>query len=343
MSKTFASTYQYDPLDRLSNANTVQRFYNTTRIATEIEGARKSRFFEADSQPLAVQQHGTEPGTALFATDQQTSVLNGISPLGNQHAQAYSPFGYHPVDALLNAVGFNGERPEPITGHYLLGQGYRAFNPVLMRFNSPDSWSPFGEGGINAYAYCTNPIMEIDPTGHAGIWGAVKGLLKLMGVRKTSAKKIARVVPTKKSAFIDTPVKINPLYADSDTYSTVSYTNSATSRPSISSGRIKQIQGRPLPPPPSESSLSSNYSSLANSVGDNLYDDIIVLKNHNNRNYGPQIKNFLDSAHMFSQNKSYDPYVNLISGKWHIQNQKILIAKKIIRRGENNNGTINAQ
>ena len=45
MSKTFASTYQYDPLDRLSNANTVQRFYNTTRIATEIEGARKSRFF----------------------------------------------------------------------------------------------------------------------------------------------------------------------------------------------------------------------------------------------------------------------------------------------------------
>ncbi|EGH35731.1 hypothetical protein PSYJA_44541, partial [Pseudomonas syringae pv. japonica str. M301072] len=38
-----------------------------------------------------------------------------------------------------------------MTGHYLLGNGYRAFNPVLMRFNSPDSLSPFGEGGVNAY------------------------------------------------------------------------------------------------------------------------------------------------------------------------------------------------
>ena len=188
MSKTFASTYQYDPLDRLSNANTVQRFYNTTRIATEIEGARKSRFFEADSQPLAVQQHGTEPGTALLATDQQTSVLNGISPLGNQHAQAYSPFGYHPIDASLNAVGFNGERLEPITGHYLLGQGYRAFNPVLMRFNSPDSWSPFGEGGINAYAYCdNNPANKVDPTGHLpNIW---KGLKNIFTSRIPSSKR----------------------------------------------------------------------------------------------------------------------------------------------------------
>ncbi|KAG0373379.1 hypothetical protein BGX24_011777, partial [Mortierella sp. AD032] len=26
----------------------------------------------------------------------------------------------------------------------------RAFNPVLMRFNSPDSSSPFGSGGLNS-------------------------------------------------------------------------------------------------------------------------------------------------------------------------------------------------
>ncbi|AUZ59367.1 hypothetical protein PRJ_2764 [Pseudomonas sp. XWY-1] len=29
----------------------------------------------------------------------------------------------------------------------MLGDGYRAFSPVLMRFNAPDSLSPFGDGG----------------------------------------------------------------------------------------------------------------------------------------------------------------------------------------------------
>ncbi|MFH4134707.1 RHS repeat-associated core domain-containing protein, partial [Acinetobacter baumannii] len=63
--------------------------------------------------------------------------------------------------------GFNGAQPDLVTGHYLLGNGYRAYNPVLMRFNSPDSFSPFGEGGLNAYAYgLNNPIKYIDPTGH---------------------------------------------------------------------------------------------------------------------------------------------------------------------------------
>ncbi|WP_010202033.1 RHS repeat-associated core domain-containing protein, partial [Pseudomonas amygdali] len=44
---------------------------------------------------------------------------------------------------------------------------YRAFNPVLMRFNSPDTLSPFGRGGLNAYAYCQgDPVNRSDPDGH---------------------------------------------------------------------------------------------------------------------------------------------------------------------------------
>ncbi|SDW89091.1 RHS repeat-associated core domain-containing protein [Pseudomonas syringae] len=63
--------------------------------------------------------------------------------------------------------GFNGELLDSVTGHYPLGNGYRAYNPVLMRFNSPDSLSPFGKGGLNAYAYCAgDPVNRSDPSGH---------------------------------------------------------------------------------------------------------------------------------------------------------------------------------
>jgi RHS repeat-associated protein len=50
---------------------------------------------------------------------------------------------------------------------YLLGNGYRVFNPVIRRFHHPDSLSPFGKGGINSYVYCfSDPINRKDPSGH---------------------------------------------------------------------------------------------------------------------------------------------------------------------------------
>ena len=158
--------YQYDPLDRLSGLNSLRRFYCAKRIAMELEGDTPRRFFEHDSQPLA-QLHDDSSHTVLLAADLQGSVLHALNPQAHQ-PQAYSPYGHAPVQTgLLSALGFNGERPDAMTGHYLLGQGYRAYNPVLMRFNSPDSWSPFGEGGINTYMYCSaDPINRNDPSGH---------------------------------------------------------------------------------------------------------------------------------------------------------------------------------
>ena len=119
--------------------------------------------------------------TILLATDQQRSVLNALDA-GRSHAIAYSPYGYRPREnGLLSLLGFNGERPDSLTGHYHLGNGYRQFNPVLMRFNSPDSWSPFGAGGINAYAYCEgNPVNTVDPTGHTR--GFLKPILRKVGL-----------------------------------------------------------------------------------------------------------------------------------------------------------------
>ncbi len=101
--------------------------------------------------------------TTLCATDRQGSLLAQLQ--SRQLDQfAYTPFGHRPPG---EGIGFNGEHPDPLTGHYLLGNGYRAYNPVLMRFNSPDSLSPFGKGGINAYAYCAGePVNRGDSTGH---------------------------------------------------------------------------------------------------------------------------------------------------------------------------------
>lgn len=78
-------------------------------------------------------------------------------------------------------LGFNGDLCEPITGHYLLGNGYRAYNPVLMRFNSPDSLSPFSDGGLNAYAYCLgDPVNHVDRDGHIPAFLNVHNFLKVV-------------------------------------------------------------------------------------------------------------------------------------------------------------------
>jgi len=176
------SRYHYDPLDRLVNSTPfeqlTQRYYCKTRLATELHGAVQRTIVQHGDQLLALQQTEDEKTSAtLLATDQQRSVLNALD--ANQpNPLAYSPYGHRPLEnGLLSLLGFNGERPDPVTGHYHLGNGYRQFNPVLMRFNSPDSWSPFGEGGINAYMYCdADPINRSDPTGHF-----VVGLLQIIG------------------------------------------------------------------------------------------------------------------------------------------------------------------
>lgn len=176
--------YRYDAIDRLigqelSDMPPLQRFYCRSRLVNEIHGALRDTIFQHDNWLLAQQQQqGTDHHIALLATDQQRSVLNTLTTNHPIHHIAYSPYGHRRVTGgWLSLTGFNGERPDPLTGHYLLGNGYRAFNPVLMRFNSPDSLSPFEEGGLNAYAYALgNPVDRVDPTGHFS-FGAARFLI----------------------------------------------------------------------------------------------------------------------------------------------------------------------
>lgn len=81
-------------------------------------------------------------------------------------------------------LGFNGERLDYISGTTHLGNGYRAYNPVVLRFNCPDSISPFGAGGVNQYVYCAgDPINKGDSSGHisgGGIAGMIMGTLGIL-------------------------------------------------------------------------------------------------------------------------------------------------------------------
>ncbi|WP_433737501.1 RHS repeat-associated core domain-containing protein [Pseudomonas putida] len=190
---TLLCRYHYDPLDRLvdctpSAQSTTQRFYLKDRLATEIQGTEQRSIMQHDDQLLAQQQHqnGTVE-TRLLVTDLQRSVLNVLDAT-QPHPLAYTPYGHRPLgNGLLSLLGFNGERPDPVTGWYLLGNGYRPFNPVLMRFNSPDSWSPFGAGGLNSHGYCVgDPINRQDPNGHTPIF--LKSFLRWAGIMKSPPK-----------------------------------------------------------------------------------------------------------------------------------------------------------
>lgn len=165
--------YHYDPLDRLASCFPLEQahthcFYNLNRLTTEIQGQIKTSTLQAEDQLLAQWQQETgKHKRVLIATDTPGSVIHALAA-SSPEAFAYMPYGTRsPPRAPLQLPGFNGERLDPVTGHYLLGNGYRAFNPFLMRFNSPDSLSPFGEGGLNTYAYCAgDPVNRVDPQGH---------------------------------------------------------------------------------------------------------------------------------------------------------------------------------
>jgi RHS repeat-associated protein len=194
--------FAYDPLDRLGSRTplaeaVIRDFYRADRLATQLQGAEQRSFVHHDDQLLA--QHNvvsTVASTVLTATDSQASVVRA-----DNVTIAYGPYGYHAPIARL--PGFNGEHPDPVTGHYLLGNGYRAYNPTLMRFNRPDSLSPFGNGGLNAYAYCTgDPVNRRDPSGHEvdtrqlfgyvwmglGLFGAVWGVKSALPALKAMSR-----------------------------------------------------------------------------------------------------------------------------------------------------------
>lgn len=61
-------------------------------------------------------------------------------------------------------AGFNGQQPDPKPESYHPREGYRLYSPALHLITASESLSPFGAGGINAYAHCSaDTVNRADP------------------------------------------------------------------------------------------------------------------------------------------------------------------------------------
>lgn len=128
----------------------------------------------------------------LFATNWVQSVLRS-TVFGSLPLSGYTPFGWRLDEQGQHATpAFNGEIQERPAAGYLLGNGYRLFNPTLMRFQSPDNLSPFGRGGLNTYAYCGgDPINRRDDDGH--IWQSLKKFFGRSGANVASPNGVQKM------------------------------------------------------------------------------------------------------------------------------------------------------
>ncbi|WP_432324173.1 RHS repeat-associated core domain-containing protein [Yersinia enterocolitica] len=195
------ATLHYDDLGRLAktevNGNTCLYGYDALgRLVSQLAGTRRQFYYErgnlvyqlelADNKEEMVRwlrvagsvvaQSRNNGQQQFFSCDDKASVLISSDGQDSRYA-GYAPYGSRVAAAGQDSQpGYNGERFDGFGRVYHLGNGYRAYSPELMRFTSPDSLSPFGAGGVNAYAYCDgDPINGADPSGHLS-WGWVLGL-----------------------------------------------------------------------------------------------------------------------------------------------------------------------
>lgn len=138
------------------------RLFYCNNALTHIQHPSTSEFiFRTQAINLAIKD--------LHNTQRLISVDLFNSPFLTMHPKyfvpyRYSAFGFSPPSD--SGWCFKGEREDPISNGYLLGNGRRLYSPSLMRFTSPDALSPFSKGGLSYYAFALNdPISNSDPSG----------------------------------------------------------------------------------------------------------------------------------------------------------------------------------
>ncbi|WP_369990879.1 RHS repeat-associated core domain-containing protein [Pseudomonas xanthosomatis] len=151
----------------MSQRNAEHRFYKGKQLQLIVSQQHVRQVFGMEDLALA-ERHIVQGEAKNFriATQAQKSLISAISDGGVLPvADGCYGFNNHGHNFI---TGFTGQMQDKISGCYILGNGYRAYSPGLMRFLAPDSASPFGKGGINSYAYCVgDPVNYRDDTGHS--------------------------------------------------------------------------------------------------------------------------------------------------------------------------------
>jgi len=191
-----AGSYGYDALGRLTfqqpaGDDASRLFYRGDDLVNELRDDRATRLLRLGSDCLGGSADGSLTLTGTHAHDSPLWSRTAGEDEGTHHAWS----AYGAGNAGDDLPGFNGERRDPVSGAYHLGNGYRAYSPALMRFTCPDSLSPFGAGGINPYAYCLgDPVNHTDPSGHVSNAGWVSIGLGIAGLIMTAGMAAPAIV-----------------------------------------------------------------------------------------------------------------------------------------------------
>ncbi|WP_213877013.1 RHS repeat-associated core domain-containing protein [Pseudomonas sp. dw_358] len=156
------------------------RYHLDGQLTCELNAEQQTRWVRAGNVPVAQSRLAASiRRVCLLGTDAQGSINSEAGDTLN--SLVYGAYGHSSGEAL-SRLGYTGALREPEIGWYFLGD-YRIYNPVLMRFHSADSLSPFDEGGLNGYAYCGgDPVNRVDPSGHAWWSWALAGIGLVLGV-----------------------------------------------------------------------------------------------------------------------------------------------------------------
>lgn len=158
----------------MDKSGRVHAFYQAGQLVTELGDDVKRSVFRGQARFLG-HLAGDKRTPSVSAVDRGNTVM--AEPHTNCLARfSYTPYGQR---ARLNEPdtpwAYHGERMDALLDGYPLGNGYRLYRPALMRFGAPDNLSPFGQGMLNAYAYCLgDPVNQSDPSGHFAVRSLIK-------------------------------------------------------------------------------------------------------------------------------------------------------------------------